>query len=138
MTFTEGQLPVWLRFRLEALAWRWRRWRRHRKTKPIYLLHRLRSEVQFLDNAVQHEREVSLHSALESMCFQYIGDGIESPHLSHSFMSAGEEACATLARLFPDRWKDNGGGAEYIGPVDDAGWPVDHRWSYPKKDGRPT
>ena len=79
---------------------------------------------------------VVLRDALESMCFQYIPDKWdenwdknEAPELYHSFMSAGEQACRTLAELFPDDWELTGSGAKWIGPVDEHGHPKSHSWA---------
>ncbi len=73
------------------------------------------------------QRIADLLDALESMCFQYLGDR-RNLELLHSYMSAGEQACATLAKYYPNRWRLTGRGAQYIGPLDADGWPVGHSW----------
>lgn len=58
---------------------------------------------------VTRERD-ELLEALEDMAHQYL-----APPAGHAFMSTGEDATELLARLCPDRWKDDGRGPVWIG-----------------------
>ena len=79
------------------------------------------------------EVERELRDALESMAFQYLTRWNDDPNdctnLEHLFMSAGEQACRTLAKWWPEDWEDTGSGARWIGPLDEHGHPASHSWA---------
>lgn len=67
-------------------------------------------------DAIDHSQDVTaLRDALESMCDQYLAG--DDGALHHRFMSAGEDACVVLCRIFPDRWRLTPDGAEPVTPL---------------------
>ena len=59
--------------------------------------------------------------ALESMVCQYLhypSQDVYDREFYHSFMSAGEEACAVLANLRPLRWRITEAGCRFVGEWD--------------------